>query len=465
MILRLTDGTNTTSLVGTTVQRVEYVPRSPEFSAVEFAPETVLDGGEVTAVTRRNITEQCMVTIVADTMALVQAALAEIEALFMKAIEYQNKRGGSRVWVELATDDVTVYRSEILYGRVELGAHPLRYLSKGPALAATLIWRRRYYWEAAEVAVTVTNTHGSGTTGVTVYNYLDAMHHNYVDIASTQITGQMPTPARIEFKSTFLNDVMGNLFIGHNVYADPNTLVPILECEGARTAVGGVYTDATCSDSTWMQYLLVNLTATRTALMTWQISSTNLSYFRGRFFRLFLRCQAKPSAGVYVQAKVLLQVGAEQVAAAGQETLLNENEQLQDLGVLQIPPYLMGDTGILFGVDLALYGRARGAGTLGADFLYLMPLDGYRELRPRVLANMYNITLIDDGMTDNLWAEGYGTLSNERMGTYYGMGPRIMLVPGRQQRLHFLQSSTVGGSEIARTGEVVVKYRPRRVTL
>jgi hypothetical protein len=200
------------------------------------------------------------------------------------------------------------------------------------------------------------------------------------------------------------------------------------------------------------------------ALLTWPISSADLSHYRGRFFRLWLRCQAAPAAGTYLLPKMLLGIGSLQVAAEGQETLLNENQLMQDLGVLQIPPYLMGDANTFYQMDLALYGRNTMLGTLGLDILYLVPLDSYRELRPRGYGCAENITLIDDGIADSLWAEGYGG-GDERIGFYYGLGPRVLLVPGVQQRLHFLLSNSAGGSEIDRTVDVIVKYRPRRLSV
>lgn len=462
MILRLTDGTNTTNLVGGPIYRADYVPRTPEMSVVEYEPATVLDGGEAASITRRNVTEQCDVTISADTMAEVEAALHEIEAFFLRAVEFQNRRGGSRVYVELATDGSTVYRSEILYGRVELGEQPLMWLASGPALSAALIWRRRFYWEASdEVTLALTNTYGTGSSGV-IYNHLTAVFENYVAIDGADVDGVLPTPARIEITNTYATDILANVIVGHNVYADPDDLVPELECEGALTDVGAVYTDVTCAGG---EYVLLNMAATRELLLTWTISSEVLSSCRGRFFRLWLRCQDKPAADTYLTPKMILGIGTLQVVAEGQETKLNTGQVLQDLGVLQIPPYLMGDTGVLFQMDLALYGRSASLGTLAVDFLYLMPLDGYRELRPRGYGMAQDITLVDDGIADSIWVQGYGIGSDELIGLYYGLGPRVTLIPDRDQRLYFLMSNTDGDAEIERTATVVVKYRPRRLTV
>jgi hypothetical protein len=304
--------------------------------------------------------------------------------------------------------------------------------------------------------------HGAGTGGVPVFNHLDDLYDNLVDISAASVEGVLPAPARVEMINRTTADIMANVIIGHNVYADPGDLFPSLECEGAVTAVGNILSDANCSGG---EYMLVDLAETRAQLLSWTISSADLSHYRGRFFRLWLRCQAQPSAGTYIQPKMILGIGSLQVASEGQESLLNTGQLLQDLGVLQIPPYLMGDVSAFYEMDLALYGRNTNLGTVGLDFLYLMPLDSYRELRPRGYGVADGITLIDDGIEDRIWADGYGSGYDERIGFYYGLGPRVMLVPGMQQRLYFLMSNTSGGAEVDRSVDVIVKYRPRRLTV
>jgi len=44
-------------------------------------------------------------------------------------------------------------------------------------------------------------------------------------------------------------------------------------------------------------------------------------------------------------------------------------------------------------------------------------------------------------------------------------GEPLMLVPGVKNVLYFLQDDTDGAAEITRTGSVVVKIHPRRLTI
>ncbi len=461
-ILRLTDGPTTINLTGGFITLAGYVPVEPELSAVEFEPTTVMDGGEVAAITRRNVTEQCQITIAADTQDEVQMQLRDLQTMIMRVIEYQNRKGGTRVYVEFSPDDTDVYRSELLYARLELGENPLSWLAGGPALSAAIIWKRRFYWEGAEQYLDLVNTHGAGKAGVLVYNHYDDANDNWVDVSGPDVEGVVPTPAKIEILNNYASGILGNVIIGHNVYADPGEIMPVLECELATTTIGSAIDDSDCSATAYMQ---VDLADSREVLMTWTISSADLSHFRGRFFRLWLRCQAAPTEGTYLLPKLILGVGSSQVAAEGQESLLDASGLLQDLGVLQIPPYLMGETGVLYQMDLALYGRRTGGGSLSADVLLLMPLDSYRELRPRGHGVDVDITLVDDGIEDVVYAEGYGAGGDERTGFYYALGPKVMLVPGNNQRVYFLMSNTAGGSEIDRLIYVRAAYRPRRLTI
>ena len=202
MILRLTDGTDTVSLVGGPIYRVEYVPRGSKLATVEYEPGATADGGEVAAIARPNVVESCRISAVEDTGDNLRVTLQSIEALFETAIEYQNRRGGSPVYVEFAAeDDDDVYRSEILYGTLEPGSETLS-LWADAAVEATLIWKRRFYWEGPEAELSLSNTHGSGTGGVTIYNHYDDAHENFVDITGTDVGGVLLAPVRLALANT-----------------------------------------------------------------------------------------------------------------------------------------------------------------------------------------------------------------------------------------------------------------------
>jgi hypothetical protein len=160
---------------------------------------------------------------------------------------------------------------------------------------------------------------------------------------------------------------------------------------------------------------------------------------------------------VYVQPKVMFFLTP---VFEGPEVLLDDTERLQDLGVVQLPPWLPGETSQA-SVTLALYLRKTGGGTLYTDFLQLSCLDGWRRLSPRGYGLPYNCRLVDDGIASLVWTDGWPG----KAGHYIGYGRPIHVWPGKAQRLYFLVDSETRTAQIERIYDVWINYRPRRLTL
>lgn len=464
MILRLTDGTTTVSMTGGPIYRLDYAPEAAKLDTLEYRPGAMMDGGVVAAISRAHVTEACEVTVTADTADELRTALQSLETLLLSAIEFQNRRGGARVYVEFAAeDDDDVYRSEILYGRLEPGRKTLTWWPCA-AVQATITWKRRYYWEGPEAELSLSNGHGSGTGGITIYNAEDATYDNYVDIADTDVTGVLPAPIRLEITNTYnVAARLEDIFIGHNVYSDPATLDYILEAEDAYSPAGAGSADSACSGGTYKS--TNTITTTAGVAMAWTFSSAQLGHCNGRWFRLLLRTQAAAGVGYYLQPKITFPAGTPTtVMAVGQETQPFWSGKLHDLGVLQIPPWLRGLEADLYPVDLSLYGRkASTTGTIAVDYLELVPLDSYRVLRPRGYGLPLNARVVDDGILGWVWSDGWS--GNQRLGHYYGVGQPVHLVPDKDQRLVFVLKSNSSDAEIARTATVRAYYRPRRTAM
>lgn len=465
MILRLTDGTTTVNLTGGPIYRTKYSPMPPALSVVEYNPESLADGGQAAAVTRRNVEEPCVITVADASSDAARATWNGIESLFLKAIEYANRKGGAPVYVEYAQetgDDV--YRSELLYGSGVPAPETLTSLRCGSSLEATLTWKRRYYWEGPEAEVPLANQHGTGTGGIGIYNHADAAHDNFVDVDDGDVVGVLPAPVRLEMTNSYnvaarLNEVV----IGHNVYSDPDTMDHILEAEDAITPAGAGTADANCSNGEYK----ATETATTTAavIMAWTLDATLLGHCKSRHFRLLMRLRTPSTGTWYVQPKVTFPAGSPlTVVAEGKEVTLDNNYYLQDLGVVQLPPWLMGMNAELYPVDLSLYGRkSAGTGALDVDYVHLTALDSYRRLTPRGYGASYPVRVVDDGIGGWLWTDGWS--GNQRTGHYIGLGLPVQLIPGRDQRLYFLMTSNSGNAEVARTMTVRAYYRPRRLTV
>jgi hypothetical protein len=463
MLLRITDGTTTINLTGGPITLQEYTPKEPDFSTVEFVAETMADGGELLALTSRNVTEQAQVTIVGATQDDLRAQVQGLERLFAEATERQRQRSGTRVYVEFRPDESgDVYRSEILYGKVALSTRAglnWRYLG----IEAAGIWRRRYYWEGPETELPLSNGGGSGLYGRTIYNHSDggSGHNNWVHIAAADVLGVAPAPLRLQVTNNYnVSARLYDLIVAQNVNASPATLAPVLEGESAAYPTTGNATDATCSGGSYKSITWAGNSETLVA--RWTLDANMLAACQGQYFRVLARTLVPPAAGTLVTMRITFPAGTPlTLVAAAPETELSSSGYLHDLGVLQIPPWLAG-ANFLAPVDLTVYGRRTGGGTLALDYLHLIPLDAYRVLTPRGYGTPYGYRLVDDGMDDQVWTDnGAGSAA----GYYLGLGQRVAVWPGRDQRLYFLMRNDGGRAEIERTASVRAFYRPRRVTV
>jgi len=466
-VLRVTNGTTTVNLTGGPITLAQYTPRSPETTVEEATAWALEDGGEVFAVAHRNVAEPIELTIVDSTTALVRAKVNALEMLLEEAAERQRRRIGSRVYVEFqpgASGDI--YRSELLYGRLELGNELLGMDWRAPGARALLSWKRRFYWEGPQSELPLANGNGSGTGGRTIHNHDDggAGHDNYVAIDGDDVEGVLPAPIRLEITNTYNQSTRTwDVYVGQNIWSSPGSLDHIIEAEDRDYVAGSAspQSDGSCSGgykqpSTWP-------VDAQTLLLRFDLSTALLGACAGNYFRLLARFPTDPpETGCFIQPKITFPSGTPiTVVAEGREIELNDHT-LQSLGVMQIPPWLPGETS-LYPVDLCIYGRQAGGGTLVWDYIQLTPLDGWRALIPRGYGAEYQIRIVDDGIAGSIWTDGWS--GSQKTGHYLGRGRPIHLWPGRDQRLYFLAGNSNQNSEIARTHSIRAYYRPRRLTL
>jgi len=466
MILRVTDGTTTINLTGGTNSfylAENYAPSTPELTVIEAVAQAVRDGGGVTAVTRRNVVETVTLSVVASAFATVQTALRGLETLLLQALHRQNTGKGTQVFVEYrAADSGDVYRSELLYARAE----PDREMASAgwiaaAALRCVVMWQRRFYWEGPRVELALDNTSTESKTleGVTVYNHSDstAGHDNYVDIAAGDVVGVLPSPAEISLYNSYNSATRTwRAYMANNIFSAPTTFEHILEGENAAYVAGGAAATANADSSNGYYQGATWGGDTLTKAFAWDLSSTFLGRARGNRFRMLARV-VSTSTGLRVTARVLL-VNLTTVAETPEVTLATG---LNDLGIIQLPPWLTGQTG-LYELSLTLYGHLTGGATLNLDYIQLTPLDGYRMLIPRGYGAAYQTTIVDDGITRSLYVTWGGS---GKTGHYVGHGEPLTLFPTVAQRLYFLFSNSSGGTDIARTHVARVYYRPRLLTI
>ncbi|MFP4344257.1 MAG: hypothetical protein ACLFU8_06165 [Anaerolineales bacterium] len=472
MILRITDGTTTVNLTGGSdgiYGGAEYVPRTPDVSEMEFTAEALRDGGELIQATRRNVVESLLLVLTGASRSALESTLHDLERLLEGAARYQERKVGARVYVEYRkADSGDVYRSEILRGSVQPSEETAgeAYFAAG-AIQVTVAWKRRFYWEGPESELSLTNAHGSGVSGITVYNHYDSGNENFVAIDGDDVDGVLPAGCRLVIMNTY-NDTsrLGDVIIAHNIFSYPTTLDHVLEGEDADYVAGGASAAPASPDvSTYSagQYQPVSWTGdTLTQAIRWQLSAALLSACAGGWFRLWGRFTTSPS-GTKITPRITFPSGTPLTVVAEAAEVTLGSGTLQDLGVLQIPPWLPAETD-LQQVDLTLYARETGGGSFNLDFLQLTPLDGYRYLYPRGYGSSYERQIVDDSIHNVLYTENYPS-GGVKTGHYLGRGNRILLWPGRDQRLYFLATNWTGGAEVLRTLGIRVYYRPRRLTL
>jgi hypothetical protein len=213
-------------------------------------------------------------------------------------------------------------------------------------------------------------------TRAVVYNHDDAAHHNTIFIEASSVTGDLPAPVRIEVENLEYGASSTNTFnvyLALNVNSDPGMFTHILEGEGG--AADSVVNDANSSGG---QYGVANWTGiTESLLYSWSLTETLITSCSANYFRLLGRLPAQAYSNLWLRWRVLYET---YTVWEGPQFLAGTNA-LQDMGVIQLPPYLVG-AGDLQQLELNLYGQMNTAGShsINLDFVQLSPLDGWRAL-------------------------------------------------------------------------------------
>lgn len=359
----------------------------------------------------------------------------------------------------------TWYRTEILRGRVERGG-VFRHLRLG-AVAAGIVITRRNFWEGPETQIPLTNGNGTNnTSGLIVFNCNDGSgtspnkRHNYIEIGSSAVAGTLPTPLRLEMTNQYdIAARLNSLWVSHNVFSDPANFAHMIEAESAA-AGGTTVVHASASGGNVRQFTWSG--DTQQLIGRWVLSTDFLNRARGRWFKVLARFTGFP-ASERLQIKLTFPTGSPLTpVAVSQEVLLNPLP-IQDIGTIQLPPWLITASGDLAPVDLALYARKPGGSSLTIDFLQVTALDSYRLLVPRGYGAAYQVRIADDGIEQSLWTDGWTPAG--KTGHYTAVGDYPQLQPGKLQRFYFLMDGSSNDADIARKISLKAYYRPRRWSL
>jgi hypothetical protein len=430
--LRLTDGTTTVDLSSGIVA---YAPMPPDQN-------------------EEKVTESIIADITGANIAAAQTTIRSIENLLAQAKRFQQSERGPRVYLEFDPGATgTVYRAEILEGKLDIAKDALGWMFAAFDVEATITFTRRGTFQASsEIELTPGG-------GVDIYNHDDAGtgHDNFVDIAAANLSGADRIPVRLEIKNTYnVSPKLGTLFVGVNAFKGTAMPTHVLEGESATGMTNNA--DANSSNGNYGSKTWTGDAATLAA--TWTLSASDLNKLAGHKYHLLMRTPLS-DGGINITVKACY-AGTTTALAETQEILCSAS-LVQDLGFLALPPYLESETD-LYALDLLVYVRKTGGGTVYCDFLQMTPTDGYRVYRSLAVGVPYNATLKDEAaITDRVWVEGVS--GTARVASYIAEGEPIKLYANRDNRIIILAMNDAGGCEIARTFNVKVFGRPQRLTL
>ena len=458
-VVTITDNTTTKTLTSSPYLIAEYHPRTDVFDQ-EFVTETLVirvrDGSAA-----NNLDE-----------------LRGIQKLLKQAKEAQKDLNLGRVFITfLPTTGGTTYRSEIVEARGEWLADTMslpRWVANSQR--ATIYITRRNWWEGPEAQLDLDNDNGTNnTSGLNVFNCNDTTGTtpnilvNFVGIDGADVDGDLMAPTRLELTNLYSTAATSYIYIGHN-WTDPDNVVWHFEGEDGTTS-GSVTSpsnqaDATCSGGQYKQFTVGS--GGEIPVLGWAFTAAQVDAMAGRYFKAFIRFQSTSDlTNTWFRLK-LLSSGS----LTGTNTTLwqmqsqvkpstSYGHQLREIFTfpIGIPNRTNQDE-----VQLWIFiEQDTGSNvTYRIDFIDLIPVDGYRTLNPSGLTQ--NNRLIDDGIEEQTYVDD-GSGSSKYRGVADG-GSYIMLYPGKNQRLYFLQnSSTINTAEVNRKMSVKLHYRPRRISL
>jgi hypothetical protein len=283
--------------------------------------------------------------------------------------------------------------------------------------------------------------------------------NSYVHIDAT--LGTIPTPCRIEMTNNDAGADLQTVWIGNNYLSEPEDFAHILEAEDSDT--GSNTANAGASSGQYRAY--AGISTPEAKITGWTIPTETLvaadsAYFKviARFFDGTNITDVKYRLRIYYASQILYD--GPQIEF--DDTYAGISRLWRELDTIQLPPYLLeGNSPTDLTLELWGISTSGGAETVNLDLLMLLPVNTYRKLYS-ISGVAQNSVLVDDGVLGIY----YQTVSSELVSDITAEGEPIMLWPGIDNRIYFIQhSETANTADIDRAMSVRVYYRPRRVTL
>ncbi len=439
--LSISDGTTTFALSGNTTAMLQnYAMATPTTD-------------------EQSVTETIKLSIVGSTPTVMQANIATLERLLQQARQRRNATIGPCVYLQFQLiTDASAWRSRILDARLEVSETSIAVWANA-VCECSLYIERVPYWEGALTQLPLTNVNGSAnTSGLQIFNSNDGVgtipnkRCNYVEISSSDVTGSLPAPVKLELTNT-VGSAVGytDIFAATNVFSDPANFTHILEAESV--VVSGSLSSADTAQYSGGYY--VENSGSAPFLIHTGLTAALLAMAAGQDFHILQRTVNLPAG--YVKPAIYDAAGQVAIRSGDEVPLTVTPSNLNDLGVLGLPP---GGYSAAYGaLRMVLAWRVATSTIVQSDYWALFPVTGFRKLQ--VVADVANnATVVDDATEDR----AYVRASSLELPYVIRKASPVMVWPNRLQRVYLLWSDD-SINTITQTMTVKAYYRPRRATI
>lgn len=387
------------------------------------------------------VSEGGVLRIQKSTVAEIRAVVGSITRQFETARRYNNYDGGERVYFNYQPAGYSdSYRTEIIDASItpQVGVTDTSIweATGTKTVSFDINWTRRNYFEGPEAILTVYN--GNGTSGTVGFDphFNDGSgatpnkKYNYVSISGTSIQGDLPCATK--FVITASNERLKRFGIWAGWDASI-TATSFTDYSGSAASAGE------CNGTAYA------------ALATTQVFTPgSTSTYAGYPFEMVARVRHHTSASATVALWASQTTGYTVTTDKVYTTVGTSYWSIVPVGIMTIPDKYISDP-VVAAPSIRFYCD----GTIDWDCSWLVPVSAKIVAEAEQASLIFNIDGID--------GQNYGRVSSA-VSAYLETYGEMKLFPGKDTRLHFLNSNNVAVST-SNTYTVTVSYRPRRLTI
>jgi hypothetical protein len=191
---------------------------------------------------------------------------------------------------------------------------------------------------------------------------------SWVEADAGVLGGDAPAPLKMQLNVSQGGQVLRRAWVGGTLRAPADRVFPLIEGEAGLDGVA----QPAVADPQYHAGFYRELAWAGNAeqfLCSWTLSAAYLATMKGEYYRLLARVV---SGSAYGWLRCKLYVGSTLIWS-GPSVPLDSSHEIQDLGVMQMPP---GGVGTSAAISLRMHGRwsSGASGAVGIDYLFFMPV-------------------------------------------------------------------------------------------